>query len=73
MIRECARCERTFDNGVDKWECFCPTCLAFIKRVDAHDSAPGAHRVTGYARDRNKRGASREANRILRERASNSG
>ena len=61
-LKDCVECSAEYETD-DKWEPFCPACIRRQLAIQAIDSGP---KLTGYAADRNRRGASREAMKILR-------
>ena len=61
-LRDCVECGAEYETA-DKWEPFCPKCMRRQQAMQANDIRP---RFTGYGADRNRRGASREAMKILK-------
>jgi len=59
---DCRECGATFESA-DKWATFCARCDRRLAAINAIDQGP---KITGYTVDRNRRGASREAMKLLR-------
>lgn len=61
-LKDCVECRREFETDA-KWQAFCPRCDA---RTNAQHRADVGPRITGYTVDQNRKGANREAMKILR-------
>lgn len=61
-LLDCCECNQAFESA-DKWATFCPKCDAEMTPRHTADVGP---KITGWTVDMTRKGASREANKILR-------